>query len=125
MFFKNEDEISLSGSSILRTSRKKYEGDTDALFNPLRWSVSFVRPTSSIRSEQVCKEDVNHWRQRQYSEGRYVIDDSHFRIGGFLRSVPKLGHPESSELMKSRISAKELDKKRSELGLPELVSYKE
>jgi hypothetical protein len=125
MFFKRENEISLSESSILRTSTKNDEGATDTLFYPLRCSVSYVRPSFSNRSEPVSKEDVNHWRQRQYSEGRYVIDDSHFRIGGFLRSVPKLGHPDSSELMKSRIAAKELDKKRSELGLPELVTYTE
>jgi|LauGreDrversion4_2_1035121.scaffolds.fasta_scaffold58861_3 hypothetical protein len=118
MFFKDINENAYSGIPFDWAKTSEPESCPDAIFNPLRWSVSYVRPSTSQRMDPVPKEDVIHWRKQQYSQGRFVIADTHFRIGGFLRSVPKLGNPDLSEFRKSRFFTMELDRKRSALGLP-------
>lgn len=91
-------------------------------FNPMEWSVSYVRPNKTPGSAKVTDDDVSHWREKQKILGRYVISDSHFQMGGNLRSVPKLGDPELSQLKKSRLFLNDLNRKRTELGLPEVKS---
>ena len=91
-------------------------------FNPVHWSVSYVRPTEYPAVPNINEKDIARWREHQELLGRFVITDSHFKIGGFLRSVPKLGDPDRSDLMQSRLRVKNLNKQRKELGLQELNS---
>jgi hypothetical protein len=57
----------------------------------LRYSVSFVRASTKkgwwTRNAEINKEV---WKSAQLKADRFIIPDSHFRIGQFMRSVPRL-----------------------------------
>jgi len=68
---------------------------------PIDWSTSYIRATEAACSDTILKKDAIFWNGRQKEKGRYVISDSHFKVGGCVRSVPRIGDPSASELMKS------------------------
>ena len=67
----------------------------------LELGVSCVRAVEGKRPRSVHMIiNKQEWVQRQYAHGRYVIEDSQFKIGEQLRSVPKLRSIAESTLLK-------------------------
>ena len=58
---------------------------------PLQISTSVVRAIDgkklALRSPEV---DLREWKTAQLSSGRFIVSDSHFRLGKHTRSVPRL-----------------------------------
>lgn len=64
--------------------------------NSSKWSsdgaVSFMRPESSHRASawDLYTASRKAWEKRMMELGRFVIKDSHFQVGQYVRSVPKM-----------------------------------
>ena len=91
--------------------------------DPIGWSCSCIKASSVPAPSKVPEEDLCVWRDKQNTMGRFIISDSHFRVGGFVRSVPRLGNPCLGQLMKSRAKAQEINRYRGELGLPPITPH--
>jgi hypothetical protein len=84
---------------------------------PIDWSTSYVRPSSDANGAGMTREEIAVWYQRQKEKGRYVISDSHFKIGGCVRSVPRLNEPAQSAVMQRTLAAERDQYYRSQLSL--------
>ncbi len=71
--------------------------------------MSFVKASDSSvykkAANKLSQNDSYKWQVEQAALGRYVIQDEHFAIGGHIRSVPKLGDPNNSALLKRRMES--------------------
>ena len=84
---------------------------------PLDWSTSLVRAGHGKQSKLAGSVDIRAWMKRQKRAGRFVISDSHFKIGKNLRSVPILGDPSQCSLVKRRKLEAKIKENRKALNL--------
>jgi hypothetical protein len=54
-------------------------------------TISYVRAVEGRKPSSVDDNGEKiRWKEREIASGRFIVSDSHFAIGGYIRSVPRL-----------------------------------
>lgn len=66
-------------------------------------AISYVRAVDGRKPS--CTDDNGEkirWKEREIAAGRFIISDSHFAIGGYMRSVPRLKPVSECSLLRDK-----------------------
>lgn len=74
-------------------------------------AASFMRPESSHRASawDLYTASRKAWEKRMMELGRFVIKDSHFQVGQYVRSVPKMSDGADSLLWRRSAARVDFD----------------